>query len=300
MNKSADSKLFKFKKCLTLSEAAKHLSVICDKEVTEPDILQFALDGHLTLSVDFVNPTTAMPVSKMKVIPGSFLLAASFDEVIMKIWGLWDLFMHGGMELYIEREFRRQMGHPKPESSGVRYDLGLYVEGQNGQIYAIRKKCDPSEYAKYGLEEPKEVVSNDDLNEHIEKMNQLHEKWKSLCQKNVSISPDDIRLYLPVRSLPQDSILVVRTEALIKFEEHLNDHEIKAEIEHDYLSGGLKLLIDAAERFWKNADLKDRDTQPTNEKVSAWLVEKGFSKAMANAGATIIRPKGAGTGRKPD
>ncbi|MDO9141855.1 MAG: hypothetical protein Q7U38_16165, partial [Methylobacter sp.] len=59
MIKSTPSKLLKFKEWLTVSEAAKHLSAICDEEVSEADVLRLALDGHLKLSVNFVNHTSA-------------------------------------------------------------------------------------------------------------------------------------------------------------------------------------------------------------------------------------------------
>ncbi|MGZ8157940.1 MAG: hypothetical protein ACXWT1_16440 [Methylobacter sp.] len=59
MNKPEGSKLFKLKEWLTLPDAAKHLSGVCNEEVTEADILRLALDGHLKLSVNFVNYTKA-------------------------------------------------------------------------------------------------------------------------------------------------------------------------------------------------------------------------------------------------
>lgn len=59
MLKSTSSKLLKFKEWLTVPEAAKHLSVICEEEVSEADILRLALDGYLKLSVNFVNYTYA-------------------------------------------------------------------------------------------------------------------------------------------------------------------------------------------------------------------------------------------------
>ena len=54
------SKLLKFKKWLTIEEAEKYLSVIFEEEVTRADILRLALDGELTLSVNFVNRAYAI------------------------------------------------------------------------------------------------------------------------------------------------------------------------------------------------------------------------------------------------
>lgn len=53
--RSQPSKLFNLREWLTLDEAAKHLSIVFGEEVSRTDMLRFALDGHLTLSVDFVN-----------------------------------------------------------------------------------------------------------------------------------------------------------------------------------------------------------------------------------------------------
>jgi hypothetical protein len=45
----------KFKEWLTVPDAARHLSILFGEDVSEADVLQLALDGHLTLSVHFVN-----------------------------------------------------------------------------------------------------------------------------------------------------------------------------------------------------------------------------------------------------
>jgi hypothetical protein len=52
---SIKSKLLKLKEWLTISETAKHLSIMFGEDVTEADVLRLGLDRHLTLSVNFVN-----------------------------------------------------------------------------------------------------------------------------------------------------------------------------------------------------------------------------------------------------
>lgn len=52
-------KLFNFKKWLTLSESAKRLTSIFEEDVSEADVLRLGLDGHLILSVNFINNTKA-------------------------------------------------------------------------------------------------------------------------------------------------------------------------------------------------------------------------------------------------
>lgn len=53
------NKLFKLKEWHTLADAAMRLSYVFEEKVTEADILRFALDGLLKLSVYFVNHTYA-------------------------------------------------------------------------------------------------------------------------------------------------------------------------------------------------------------------------------------------------
>lgn len=53
------SKLFKLKEWLSVADTARHLTIAFGEEVTEADVLRLALDGHLQLSVNFVNHAQA-------------------------------------------------------------------------------------------------------------------------------------------------------------------------------------------------------------------------------------------------
>lgn len=69
----------------------------------------------------------------------------------------------------------------------------------------------------------------------------------------------------------------------------------------DHYSPKLVTLIQAATKFWANADPLDRQTHSENSKVSTWLMRNGYSSSsLADKGATIIRPKWAPIGRKPE
>lgn len=52
-------KLFNLKDWVTIPEATRYLTTICDEDVTEADLLRLALDGKLSLSMNFVNHATA-------------------------------------------------------------------------------------------------------------------------------------------------------------------------------------------------------------------------------------------------
>jgi hypothetical protein len=65
-------RLFNFKEWLTLEDAARHLSLLFDEEVSVADVLRLALDKRLVLSVWFVNHTYArkgrlVPLSECKM-----------------------------------------------------------------------------------------------------------------------------------------------------------------------------------------------------------------------------------------
>lgn len=60
MNSLATTNFINLKEWLTLPDAANHLSNLLNDKVTEADILQLALSNKLTLSVNFLNDTTAI------------------------------------------------------------------------------------------------------------------------------------------------------------------------------------------------------------------------------------------------
>lgn len=62
----------------------------------------------------------------------------------------------------------------------------------------------------------------------------------------------------------------------------------------------LSIMLQAAIRFWANADRNDRGTHPDNATVAEWLTKHGFSQTLADKAATIIRPEWAPSGRKPE
>ena len=68
------------------------------------------------------------------------------------------------------------------------------------------------------------------------------------------------------------------------------------ELALSYHSNQLKILNQASEKFWGNADPNEKDTHTKNEIVINWLTEQGFSRISAKQGATIIRPSWAAKG----
>ena len=73
------SKLIQLKKILTIKEAANYLTKCWNEDVVEADILQFAFDRHLTLSVHFINPNKVQCTQK-HIVDGVISTAYSYDE----------------------------------------------------------------------------------------------------------------------------------------------------------------------------------------------------------------------------
>ena len=68
----------------------------------------------------------------------------------------------------------------------------------------------------------------------------------------------------------------------------------------EHASDQLALLNQAAAKFWSNADRNQPDTQPKKAAVTKWLEDRGFSRSAADKGASIIRPKWAHAGKRPE
>lgn len=100
-------------------------------------------------------------------------------------------------------------------------------------------------------------------------------------------------------------INVERTKVFVRREAVLASPKEHSDLVHSppaisHMSPDLLVLNQAAVQWWSTADEEDPSTHPTNNSVSDWLVERGFSKSLAEKGATIIRPAWAHLGRKPE
>lgn len=153
-------KLFHLKRWLTLSEGAKALTAELREEVTETDLLQFALEGKLTLSVVFLTrvlacvckPVVAAQVEYIEVpsLDGAELLKlplglialenGSFVQV-QKDQVFWldderafDLLMVGGERCDIADRYWRAAGETKEEM--IHLD-GVFVESE-GTVFQLR------------------------------------------------------------------------------------------------------------------------------------------------------------------
>lgn len=255
--KSTSSKLLKLKKWLTLPNAAKHLSNVCNEEITEADILRLALDGHLKLSVNFVNQTVArrgnivgyedvkwgefpsdlrgrapnLPVEEkgeslrymesLKIDDTRFL---NCDDVMTRIEGVWDLPMIGCGRLDVENKYHRLTGGPE-----VAFPLleGPVVVGSDGVFYQVGKNC--YDNLCYGPRTKAQIVKIKRLelsksnNKRKEKL-LASRKERLQVDKNIEFRNGYGRFVMG-HGLPGDSVLVLRTEVLREFEQLMFDND---------------------------------------------------------------------------
>lgn len=244
--------LFKLREWFTISEAAKHLSNIFGEEVNETDVLRLGLDGHLKLSVYFVNHAWARcgkvvpykdvewikiretldnlvnnnPFFKkndrtMKSINIGNHKYLNLEEDVKIIGGVWDLAMVGGEALDIEHKYQSLIGGPSVTLVPME---GAFVVGPDGEVCQLQESFDDNELtsgSKAQLEGIKEYI----ISKNIEKekaaellINYKKDREKYLAKLSEGKKSDG---YYPAGGLPSDSVLVIRTQAIIDLQNQL-------------------------------------------------------------------------------
>lgn len=248
------SKLFKLKEWVTLPEAAKRLAITLGEEVTESDLLRLALDGRLRLSVNFVNHAyakrgtigdpekaryedfpTDMPAALKAKTPDEYKggytkmqlgihLASGevidMEDGIFTLNGVYDLPMIGGDKLDIEHRFQMLTGGPAVELQSMDgafvksgefylqlqedYENSEYMHGSLAYFNKLKVSISKYEVSIFGLKKPTE--------------DQKRQREKFLEDRKSR--PRETH-YFPAGGLPDDCVLVVRTDALIEFEQSL-------------------------------------------------------------------------------
>ncbi|MDD4274947.1 MAG: hypothetical protein PHG14_14620 [Desulfobacter postgatei] len=283
--------LFNLKEWLTIPDAARHLSTIFDESVTEADILRLGLDGHLTISVYFVNHTDA---KHMNIVPiedvYSEVLCDSLEEFAndhfwengrrlksplligdfhSSVWekgkpdyldtkspnfqkyknspvrmpmgvnwgggqwlnyssgdvetisGIWDLAMAGAELLDLEQEWQQLTGGPDVTLPTLD---GTFVRTLDGEIYQLQESMDQNENVSGSLAQleklKKYIEANNFKKDEADKLIAKHAEERKLYidEKNARPYSAD---YYPAGGLPEDSVLVVRTEALMELQNQI-------------------------------------------------------------------------------
>jgi hypothetical protein len=209
------SKLLKLKKWLTIPEAARHLSNLFDEEVSEADVLRLALDRHLKLSVNFVNQVYGkrgklIAYADEENLPAELrsIFATLPEElkapIVSGFKGLGPFDEHF---VYLDEKITT--------IDGV-WDLPMVA----GQQYVIEK-----EYQKLsgGPEAIKPIMGRTYFVREGGWVCQLYEEFDESFPVNTKNKSDSY--YPSAAILPNDSVLVVRTSALLDLQERVSEEQ---------------------------------------------------------------------------
>lgn len=215
------SRLTKLRPWLTVPEAARYLALVFGEEVTEADVLRLGLDGHLTLSVRFVNFAQAVrhreptaeelaetlnrveafrqrleelrkaheagvpkpPLQKPALTAAEQAERDKDNRIVTLRDETYDLPMIGGERHDVEHLYQQQTGGPEVTLIDLE---GPFVDSADGTRYTIRERLP----VKEGDRSP--------------------QSWL-----------DSSGQWYPPGRLPEDSVIVVRAAALRDFEQRV-------------------------------------------------------------------------------
>lgn len=253
LNKAAIASLTKLKEWWVMTDAAQHLSQVSGMEITEAALLQFALAGHLKLSLHLVNGVTARklvrvkdaegeeyPVDINKMFPnyplddkrrlspfvrrsgsgGARFL--NLESNVTTINGVWDLPLIGGERLGVEHELHRLLSLPNVNLPDLN---NVLVERHDGEMWLLQERYGDIESRKGSnaqLAKMRQYIADNNIGdeEALELNNQYSEARKRFNARKWGVDTT----YIP-DWLPEDGVLVVRKKAMMEFERHIRDNE---------------------------------------------------------------------------
>ena len=238
--------LIAVKEWLTLADTAKHLAILFGEDVTESDVLQIALDGRITLSVNFVNASNARPgticpielveptVSELmgqtishypgRVIvdgDGKKKMAFKPADEIVNVHGLYDLPMIGHEVLAVQQAFHSA----KTGVHVAEYDhAGLFVcDGKTGDMYQLQTSNDDNYYTvgSRAFQRRSGRASEEDI-VRFGLESEIDERQSFLtAQASLPIWEQ----YSAAMEFPKGALFVVRTAVLRDFEKALANNQ---------------------------------------------------------------------------
>lgn len=255
----------KLREWLTINETAEHLTLVLGETVLEKDIYRFVLDGHLRLSVDFINhayvkkgkivglddeewfeaisnmfPTKSVEEDTHKIMKSDSIEGESFitfEDEVQVVDGIWDLMMIGSEELDIEHAYQSLTGGPEVTLVCME---GPFVE-RNGTVCQVQQSNDENPYQLGSLAKKKEIeifLANNSIG--VEEEKKIWEEFEKdrknyLATRDLNPRESD---YYPADTLPDDGVLVVKMTAIMNFLSSLgesNERPIKTKERHTLL-----------------------------------------------------------------
>ena len=239
-------KIFKLKKWLTLEETVRRLSSVAEEEISLADVLRLALDGHLTISADFVNHAKGklwerVPMELARTLtsegnefPGSQLVGLQLnekevlqpavvygDQEPLVMQGVFDLTMWGAEKLGIEQLYQKLTDGPDVDL--VNFE-GPFLRGDDGQIYQLLESFDQNEHSYGSLAHLKlleDHIAAEGMEPGAAKAIRAWHKEQRVHFLERAKLINKMDNYYPASGLPSGCRLVVRKEAITQLENHL-------------------------------------------------------------------------------
>lgn len=301
-------KLFTLKKWLTLQEAARHLAIVFGEEVCESDVLRLALDGHLKLSVNFVNHARARkgnvvpieeaeyddfpseffpnlsileehkgkPIKVMKGINLDGKRVLNLSKDVMSLDGVYDLAMLGNERLDVEHKYQMLTEGPSVTLQGLD---GAFVMLDPNTMYQILESYDDNEFQAGSngrlRELEQEILLKKIKPEMAKELLAKHKEDRKTFLAKAKERRDagrDSENYHPAGGLPEDCVIVVRTDALREFEQTINEDTAPVEKPMTTTERNTLLTIIAALCDYSDIDPKARGTA---SQIAGMTVELG-------------------------
>lgn len=251
------------------------------------DILQLALSGHIKLSVCFQTPTWAheceIVTYDVEQLNSEIAIGIYTEKLQWREWnggiersslnlggnkflnvydrfislqGIYDLPFFGDVWLCVSKKWSEFIGNA-PTNQSSHY--GIFLEGRDGLIFRLRDGINFSEYQESHL------IKQRDLKRHIAENNINKDNAGVL----LGLQAEEREAWLKTRhkaNLPDDSVFVMRLDALREFELSISDNEnggkpkkphgnteINAQKREQILGAALSVLANWPEQCKNNA-----------------------------------------------
>lgn len=146
----------------------------------------------------------------------------NLEDGVVTVDGVWDLPMIGAERLDVEHRCQKLSGGPSINLTCL--DGPFLKRGE--VICQLQENFDQNEYVKgkkTKFKRIEQLISAIKLSKNDVKSKSLHETYLKKEEKNPN------NFYYPAPGLPQDLVLIIKTDELRRFEESISDHEVTRE-----------------------------------------------------------------------
>ena len=247
------SRLFKLREWLDLEDAATHISNVLGEPAKVSDLYRFAVDGHLQISVNFVNHVTARKgkwivldniecdikkhfqstgemeefvretAAENRKMFGSEYGWIDYQRHVTEIDGVWDLVMYGAETLDIEQAYQALTSGLAVTSVCID---GVYL--RRGEVFCqLQTDFEDNELMPGSRAHRKNLerhIADQDLADHEAK--ELRDKFDSLRKEFLfdRENGSEENNYFPSGGLSEhDYVFVIRTKEITRFIQSLEE-----------------------------------------------------------------------------